>query len=42
MYLLQKNEIDQLKYQIKTHPEKEERKRLREVRREKGKELEST
>ena len=40
--LLQKNEIDQLKYQIKIHPEKEERKRLREIRKEKEKELETS
>ena len=35
--LLQKNEIGDLKYQIKTHPEKEERKRLRLLRKEKMK-----
>lgn len=39
---LKKNEIEQLKFQIKTHPEKEERKRLREIRREKNEKLEST
>ena len=40
--LLQKNEIGHLKYQIKTHPEKEERKRLRLLRKEKNETLELT
>ena len=40
--LLQKKEVEQLKFEIKTHPEKEERKRLRILRREKDEKLEST